>query len=112
VILNKYRIILFFVFVPVIIIGSTQTKTIGLVSDKDFYTILEYGVISEEQDCFVMNQPYNYQTSVDILTQVELNEWLELLITRFAYNKPDDEQRESIGIKFSPGILRSSIGGL
>ena len=92
--------------------GSRQPTAPNLVSEKELYKVLEYGIITGEQDVFVMNQPYNYQTSVDILTQVELNEWLELLITRFAYNKPDDEQRESIGIKFSPGILRSSIGGL
>jgi hypothetical protein len=90
--------------------GSPPSTHLGLVSEKEFYTILEYGIISEEQDCFVMNQPYDFQTSKDILNQAGLTEWSNLIQRRFNYIQPDQEKKELIGLKLSPGISRSSIG--
>jgi len=90
--------------------GSYQQTAPNLAYEKEFYKVLEYGIITEEQDAFVMNQPYDYQTSQDILYRASLNEWSELLLSRFAYNKPDDGNIERIGLKISPGISKSSIG--
>lgn len=90
--------------------GSPVNIPLGLVSDKEIYKVIEYGILNEDNSCFILNQPYSYKTSQDILYRAGLKEWSELLLSKFAYIQPDDGNSEGKGLKVSPGVSRSSIG--
>ncbi len=87
-----------------ILTAASNFSALGLDPEKEFYTILEYGIIGRNYSCFVMNQPYDYQTSNDILSQSDLIGWSEIFTNRFAFHRLEENRQERIGIRLSPGL--------
>jgi hypothetical protein len=87
-----------------ILTAASNFSALSLGPEKEFYTILEYGIIGHNYSCFVMNQPYDLQTSIDILSQSDLKGWSEVLSKRFAYYHSEETTQERFGVKLSPGL--------
>ncbi len=100
------HMLIFILLMGTVTFGNADVTIPLLNSGKPFYRLMEYGLIKSDVPCFVMNQPYNYHTSTEILNHSGLHQWAENLSKKNSYFF-GREGEDHLGIKLTPGLSDS-----
>ncbi|NQU35566.1 MAG: hypothetical protein HQ521_20260 [Bacteroidetes bacterium] len=75
----------------------------------DWYPLIEYGILHDHFDGFVLNQPYDLDESMEAISNSGLNAWTNTINAQYCYCK-DEDNVEGIGVHIAPGYSVSTHG--